>query len=351
MPAPSSQDDRRDFDPDRLDTYLRARLPGLAGPLRIERVDGGQSNPTYFLRYDGEDLVLRKRPGGDILPSAHAVDREFRVQKAIDGAGVPVPAMRLYEADEAVIGTPFYVMDRVAGVVLQDNTLASRPRHQRRTVYRDLARTLARIHAVDVAAAGLTDFGRQGGFFRRQIARWTRQWELSRKGPQPAFALLADWLPRHCPDDDTTTLVHGDFRIGNVMLHESEPRIVAVLDWELSTLGHPMADLAHTCCYTWMMNRDEYGVGLRDADLDSLGLPSMAEFAEDYARLAGRAEPLTRFHLAFALFRNAVIFEGIADRARRGNAASADAEVVGRIAPRLAERAAALVEGDGVLLP
>ncbi|SEP05025.1 Predicted kinase, aminoglycoside phosphotransferase (APT) family [Salinihabitans flavidus] len=340
-----------DFDVAQLDDYLRVHLPGL-GPLRgVERISGGQSNPTYFLQYDSGDLVLRKRPPGRILPSAHAVDREFKVQMAVSSAGVRVPRMRLYEADSSIVGTPFYVMDRVEGLILHDNTLSDLPREHRRPVYREMAKTLAQIHKVDIAAVGLTDFGRFGGFFQRQIARWTNQWRQSTPRDSAAIEALIDWLPRNCPEDDRTTLVHGDFRTGNLILHPTEPRISAVLDWELSTLGHPLADLAHTCAYIWLMDTADFGVGLADADLDSLGLPSMQDFIENYARARGNDDRLTRFHLAFALFRNAVIFEGIADRARKGNAASANAEEVGRIAPKLAERGAALISGDGTDLP
>lgn len=339
----TAQTPAADFDTQRLDSYLRGRLPELAGPLSVERIGGGQSNPTYFLHYVNAELVLRKRPPGDILPAAHAVDREYRVQKAVAGAGVPVPRMRLYEADETVVGTGFYVMDRVDGIVLHDNTLAALPKQNRRPVYDRMAAILARIHSVDINAVGLSDFGKQGGFFTRQITRWSNQYQMSRVHDTPAFDQLIDWLPRHLPEDRTTTLVHGDFRTGNMILHPTEPRIEAVLDWELSTLGHPLADLAHTCAYIWHMNGDEFGVGLRDADLEALGLPSMDDFVEAYASARGTGDRLTRFHLVFALFRIAVIFEGIADRARRGNAASPDAEAVGRIAPILAERGAALI--------
>jgi len=339
-----------DFYQTRLDSHLRDWLPDLKGASHIERIGGGQSNPTYFLTYENAELVLRKRPVGDLLPSAHAVDREYRVQRAVTQHGVLVPRMRFFEADTSVIGTAFYIMDRMGGVVDQDSRLTNRPKAQRRGIYSHMAEMLARVHSVDIAAAELSDFGKHGNFFQRQIARWTKQWELSRDGEQAAFVVLADWLPRHSPQDDLTTLVHGDFRTGNVMLHPTEPQVTAVLDWELSTLGHPMADLAHTCAFTWFISQDEYG-GLFDVDLVALDLPTMGDFVEDYIRASGRSERLSRFHLAFALFRSAVIFEGIADRARRGNAASPDAEAVGRIAPKLAERGAALIEGDNTDLP
>jgi aminoglycoside phosphotransferase (APT) family kinase protein len=211
-------------------------------------------------------------------------------------------------------------------------------------MYENLAETLARIHEVDIDAVGLGDYGRHGGYFTRQMARWTRQWHLSKTRDLPAIDRLIDWLPRNLPEDDVTTLVHGDFRTGNVIFHPTEPRIVAVLDWELSTLGHPLADLAHCCVYVWMMNSGEFGAGLRDVDLGANSLPTMAEFVAAYARASGAPARLSTFHLAFALFRNAVIFEGIADRARRGNAAADNAEEVGRLAPKLAERGAELID-------
>lgn len=344
----SDRRDAHDLDARRIDDWLQARLQGLRGPLRIERIGGGQSNPTYFLTYDTRRLVLRRRPDGDILPSAHAVDREYRVQAALASTPVKVPQVLLYEDDPGIVGSAFYLMERVEGRVFHDNTLRALPPADRRPVYADMAAMLAEIHRVDTAAVGLSDFGRQGGYFARQLSRWTRQWHLSSTRRLDAIDRLVAWLPANMPDDDTTTLVHGDFRTGNMILHPTEPRIAAVLDWELSTLGNPLADLAHSCVYIWMMNADEFGVGLRDVDLAAEGLPTMQDFIADYACAAGRDAQLTRWHLAFALFRNAVIFEGIADRARRGNAASGNADEVGRIAPALAERGAALIDGTGL---
>lgn len=326
-----------------LAAYLSGKVPGLGHDLALRQIAGGQSNPTFFLDSGRRRLVLRKRPAGELLPSAHAVDREYRVQSALRDSDVAVPEMVHFCDDEEVIGTQFYLMERAEGRVLHDNNLREIPRAERRAYFEALARMLAAIHSVDVKAAGLEDFGKQGGFAARQIARWTRQWELSRNGDNAAIDKLVAWLPENLPGEDRTTLVHGDFRLGNVMFHPTEPRIVAVLDWELSTLGHPLADLAHTCIYTWYMRGDEYGRGLLDADREVERLPAMDEFTRAYSEAAGRSEPLTRFYLALALFRNAVIFEGIASRARQGNAASRDAAQVGRLAPALAARGAALI--------
>lgn len=326
-----------------LAAYLKPRIAGAGPEVSLRQISGGQSNPTYFLDAGDRKLVLRKRPAGDLLPSAHAVDREFRVQAALAGTGVPVARMELFCEAPDVIGTQFYVMERVEGRVLHDNALPDLPKAERRAHFDALARTLAAIHRVDVEAVGLADFGKHGGFAARQIARWTRQWELSATARNQDVERMIDWLLRNLPQEDRTTLVHGDFRLGNVMFHPTEPRIVAVLDWELSTLGHPLADLAHSCIYTWFMRPEEYGRGLQGVDLEADGLPSMKEFIRAYFAAAGQADELTTFYLALALFRNAVIFEGIASRARQGNASSRDAAEVGRLAPALAARGAELI--------
>jgi len=328
----------------KLGDWLRARLDGIGPTVSLTPISGGQSNPTAFLDSGARRLVLRGRPSGVLLPSAHAVDREFRVQKALAGRGVPVPQVLLYCDDRSITGTEFYVMERVEGRVLHDNRLRELPAEERRLVFDDLARTLAAIHRVDIEAAGLQDFGRSGGFAARQIARWSRQWDLSNPKPNADIARLKDWLSANLPASDETTLVHGDFRLGNVMLHPVEPRILAVLDWELSTLGHPLADLAHSCVYTWFMGPEDYGHGLRGLDPGALNLPRMEEFTATYFAAAGGAGALSTFWLALALFRNAVIFEGIAERARQGNASAANAAEVGRLAPVLARLGAALTE-------
>lgn len=332
------------IDTSALRAYLARHVDGLGSGVVLQRIAGGQSNPTFFLDSGSRRLVLRKQPEGDLLPSAHMIDREFRVQSALRGTGTEVPAMVHYCDDPAIIGTRFYVMERVEGRVLHDNRLPEIPKADRRAYFAALAGMLAAIHRVDIDAAGLSGYGRTGGFAARQIARWTRLWELSRTTDNADVEALAHWLPRNLPDEDRTTLVHGDFRLGNVMFHPTEPRIVAVLDWELSTLGHPLADLAHTCVYTWFMGRDEYGRGLLDVDRKTEALPEMDEFTGLYFDAAGREDRLTRFYLALALFRNAIIFEGIASRARQGNAASRDAARVGRLAPVLAARGAALID-------
>jgi aminoglycoside phosphotransferase (APT) family kinase protein len=341
--APPAGRETGDFSEPALDRYLRQHLPGLEGALAVERVAGGQSNPTYFLSYGNRALVLRKKPAGEVLPSAHAVDREYRVLTALAGTDVPVPQTLLFEDDTTVVGTPFYIMERLPGRVIHDNALPGLSPEERRQVYRSMAETLAKLHAVDWAAIGLEDFGRPHGYFPRTIARWTKQWRLSKTQDLPDVEWLIAWLPGHVPEDDTAAIVHGDFRLGNLMLHPTEPRVAGVLDWELSTLGHPLADLAHACM-AWHSTPDEFG-GLLGLDLDALGIPDEAAFVADYDRLAGHGLRLQPFHHAFALFRFAVIFAGIAARAEAGNAAAENAAEVGQLAARFAARAVEVAHG------
>ncbi len=333
-----------DFAPEHLDAWLRQQLPELKGPLELARIEGGQSNPTYFVSYPERRLVLRKKPAGAVLPSAHAVEREYRVLESLGQTDVPVPRVLLFHPDSDVIGTPFYLMERLDGRVVHDNALPGMAPDERRQVYRSMAETLARLHTVDPMAIGLEGFGRPNGYFARQIARWTRQWELSHTRDLADIDRLVAWLPEHIPDDNTVGIVHGDFRLGNLMLHPSEPRVLAVLDWELSTLGHPLADLAHSCM-AWRSSPDEFG-GLLGCDLARLGIPHEASFIADYQCLAQHGQMLQPFHHAFACFRFAVIFEGIAARAQAGNAAAGNAAEVGKLSSRFARRAIEAIEGQ-----
>jgi aminoglycoside phosphotransferase (APT) family kinase protein len=332
-----------EFDAAKLDIYLAARLGVAAGGMAMERIAGGQSNPTFFVDIAGQRLVLRKQPAGEILPSAHAVDREFRVMEALAGAGAPVPKMTFFCDDRAVIGTPFYVMERVDGRVFHDCSLPGMQPSERHAAYLSAAQTLASLHAVDFGAIGLSDYGRPGDYFARQIARWARQWNLSKTRELPDIERLIAWLPHNIPLDETAAIVHGDYRMGNLMFHPTEPRVVAILDWELSTLGHPLADLAHACI-GWHSLASEYG-GLMDRDLASLGIPSELEYIGAYRAASNLALDLRPFHMAFALFRFAIIFEGIAARAKRGNAAGANASDVGALSEAFARRAIDVVDG------
>lgn len=324
-----------DFDERKLDAFLKHELPGAHGPLTVERISGGQSNPTYFLTYPELRLVLRKKPPGNLLPSAHAIDREFRIQKALAETPVPVPTMRLYCADADVIGTAFYVMDRLDGRVFSDCSLPGVDASQRKAMFFGMAETLARLHAVDWQGSGLSDFGRAGDYYQRQIDRWNRQWTLSQLGSNQNVERLQQWLPKHAPETVATTLVHGDFRIGNLMYPHHGTAVCAVFDWELATLGDPLADVAYSAL-AWRLSSDEY-MGMGDRDLDALGIPTEREYLEHYRRCAPQHGPCTPFHFAFALFRLAVIFEGIAARARSGNASAGSGASVGALAARFAE--------------
>jgi aminoglycoside phosphotransferase (APT) family kinase protein len=342
---PPSKASPPEFNPARLDAFLRSALPGLSGAMRLERIGGGQSNPTFFVSYDDRRLVLRKQPPGEVLPSAHAVDREYRVLRALSGTSVPVPQALLFHADRDVVGTPFYVMERLDGRVFHEGSLPGIAPSERRAMYFSMAETMARLHTVDWAAIGLADYGKQGNYFARQIGRWTKQWQLSRTRDIPEIDRVSAWLQEHLPEDEETTICHGDFRLGNLMFHPEEPRVIAVLDWELSTLGHPLADAAFSCL-AWHSRPEWYG-GIMGLDLDALGIPTQEEYLQHYCRAAGRSTGVEVFHLVFSLFRFAVILEGIAGRAKAGNAAAENAAQVGNLSVAYARRAAELIETQG----
>ena len=343
MTGHSAQPPSPGLDQSRVDRFLRSRIPGLAGTPRFTPIAGGQSNPTYFVDYDDRSLVLRKQPGGELLPSAHAVDREYRVMAALAATGVPVPRMVLFHPERDVVGTPFFVMERVQGRVFGAYALHGCDPDERRAMYESMAETMAGLHRVVPTAVGLGDFGKPGNYFARQVARWARQWEMSQTRPNPWLDRLIEWLPDHLPEGEEVAICHGDFRMGNLMFHPTEPRVVAVLDWELSTLGHPLADVAYNAM-AWRTLPSEYG-GLLGLDLASLGIPDEAAYLERYYAVAGREDRAMPFHFAIALFRFAVIFEGIAARAAAGNAAAANAAAAGRLGPAFARRAVEIVEG------
>ena len=324
-----------------LDGYLRRALD-LSGPMRLEPIGGGQSNPTFFVDYDDRALVLRKQPPGELLPSAHAIDREYRVIRALRETPVPVPRALLYAHDRAILGTPFYVMEKVEGRVLHDCTLPGLPASERMAMYAALAETLAALHNVDAAAVGLADYGRPGNYFARQIARWGRQWQETKTHDIPAVDRVFAWLAGHLDETPETTIVHGDFRLGNLMFAPDRPEVIAVLDWELSTLGHPLSDVAFSCL-PWHSTPQMYG-GIAGLDREALGIPTQAEYLARYCEAAGRDGP-GRFHLAFSLLRFAVILDGIAARAKAGNAAAENAVAVGAMAESFALRAQAVIDG------
>ena len=274
------------FDVGALERYLRERIPDFRGPIEVRQFRGGQSNPTYYLAAGGREFVLRRKPPGKLLPSAHAVDREYRVITALGRTTVPVPRTYALCEDDSVIGTAFYVMDCVHGRVFSDPELPGVSPVERTAIYDSMNDVLARLHTVDYAAIGLGDYGKPGNYFSRQIHRWTSQYRASETEGFEAMERLIEWLPAHLPSDDTTTLVHGDFRPGNLIVHPTQARVAAVLDWELSTLGHPLADLAYNAMpYRLGMEWD----GFRGKDLAALGLPTEEAYLRDYCRRVGRA--------------------------------------------------------------
>lgn len=331
-----------DFDIAVLRDFLDKSF-GRTDRFELTRVAGGQSNPTYFVSHGDASMVLRKKPNGPILKGAHAVEREYRVLEALYPAGVPVARPILFHDNPALLGTPFYLMEKVEGRIFTNCSMPELPKAERCAIWMGLADALAAMHSIRPADVGLEDYGRPGNYFKRQIDRWTKQWRGSESPPIPALDRLVAWLPEHLPPDDgQMTLAHGDFRIGNMIFHPSEPRVVAILDWELSTLGHPLADLGF-CVMPWHTSPDEYG-GILGLDLDVLGLPEESEFVERYMGRMPHAAPLRRFHKVFALFRFAVIFVGIADRARGGNAVDKHAAELGPLAERFAIRALDIAE-------
>ena len=354
MPMP---DPTADFDTAALHAWLLRTLPDLRGqvrgPMRVQRVEGGQSNPTFFISFDKRELVLRKQPGGELLPSAHAVDREYRVLRALAGSDVPVPQALAMCDDRGIIGTSFYVMARLHGHVMPALAMPELASALRRAHVMAMAQTLARLHAVDVAAVGLADYGRPGNYFERQVARWTRQWQATQQERSSEFSSAVErigaWLSTRIPASQTSAIAHGDFRLGNLMFEHGAPRVLGVLDWELSTLGHPLADVAY-CCMAWQMQSGDFD-GVRDIDLAAGGLPSMEEFIAHYQACGGCSEPMLPFHLVFSMFRIAVILDGVAARGRAGNAASSSAANVGARASAYAQRALELMDGTREAAP
>ncbi len=329
-----------------LESWLCTNIPGFRPPAVLQRFKGGQSNPTYLMTDGaGTRYVLRKKPDGELLPSAHAVDREYRVIAALGGSEVPVARALGYCADASVIGTAFYVMAFVEGRVLWDPALPDCDRAERTAIYDDMNRVVAALHRVDPAAVGLADYGRSGNFFERQIGRWTRQYQASATEPIPAMERLIEWLPAHVPPDDETGIFHGDLRIDNMIFHPTEPRVLALLDWELSTLGHPLADFAYHAL-PWRLTAAQFR-GMAGTDYASLGIPDERSYLDAYCRRTGRApvDPAHwEFYLAYSMFRLAAILQGILKRSMDGTASSAEARETGARARPIAEAAWRQVE-------
>jgi aminoglycoside phosphotransferase (APT) family kinase protein len=340
--------DQHAFDVAALERWLAPRLDGFAGPLTVEMFKGGQSNPTYKLITPQRAYVMRAKPGpvAKLLPSAHAIEREFRVMSALAGTGVPVAQMHVLCEDESVIGRAFYVMECVQGRVLWEQSLPGLSNPQRAAIYDEMNRVLAALHSVKPDAVGLADYGKPGNYFERQIGRWSKQYQASITQPIPEMDKLIEWLPKNIPamarDESLVSVVHGDYRLDNLMFHPSEPRILAVLDWELSTLGHPLADFSYHCM-SWHIPPGMFR-GIQGLDLPSLGIPSEQDYIARYCERTGFATPAQlqtdwSFYLAYNMFRLAAILQGIAKRVEAGTASSAQAVKSGAGARPLAEMA------------
>ena len=329
------------FDEAKLHAWLRTAIPEVDGQLQVQQFQGGASNPTFLLTSAGKRYVLRKKPPGQLLSSAHQVDREYRVMKALDGL-LPVPKMRALCEDPEVIGTSFYVMDYLEGRIFRDAMLPDLKPAERAAIYDNLNATLAKLHQVDFAAVGLADYGRPGNYFERQVARWTRQYRDAESESIPAMDALIERLPARIPADQSVSIAHGDYRLENVMYHPTEPRIIAVLDWELSTIGHPLADIAYNS-FIWRSHSPGWG-SLDGIDFATSGIPTEADYVGAYCRRAGRASiDDWAFYMAFGIFRLASISQGVFRRVQSGQAAS-EREAINGTGP-LAEQALAILEG------
>ena len=340
--------DTHAFDVAALTAWMQQHVEGFAGPLQAEMFKGGQSNPTYKLVTPGRSYVMRSKPGpvAKLLPSAHAIEREFKVMRGLAGTQVPVPRMYALCEDESVIGRAFYIMEFKEGRVLWDQSLPEMTPAQRGAYYDELNRVIAALHTVDFAAQGLADYGKSGNYFERQIGRWSKQYVASITQPIPEMDQLMAWLPANLPesakDESKVSIVHGDYRLDNVMFDASEPRALAVLDWELSTLGHPLADFSYHCM-AWHIPAS-LGRGIGGLDLAALGIPSEAEYMRRYCERTGLATPEQlqadwNFYLAYNMFRIAAILQGIAKRVEAGTASSAQAKASGDTARPMAELA------------
>lgn len=326
------------FDEPRLERYLTETMPGFRGPLRVLQFAGGQSNPTFLLQTSGGRFVMRKKPPGTLLQSAHQVEREYRIIKALATTDVPVPRVHLLCEDADIIGTAFFVMDCVEGRIMRDPLMPGSSQQERAACYDSMNDVLARLHKVDFRAVGLGDYGRPEAYVARQVARWSKQYEASKTDEIASMDRLIEWLPRHIPPGDETTIAHGDYRIENLIFHPTEPRVVAVLDWELSTLGHPLADLAW-CCRSYHCPPGIDGLlSFQGMDLKAAGIPTEEEFIDAYCRRTGRTDVRDHlFFVAFSFFRGAAILQGIAMRARLGNASGPDAGLRGAMTRLTAE--------------
>jgi aminoglycoside phosphotransferase (APT) family kinase protein len=331
----------RDLPLGRLEVWLRDHVGGFRGPLAAERFTGGQSNPSYRLDAGSGAYVLRRKPFGPLLPSAHAVDREYRVLRALAATAVPAPLVYALCEDDAVIGSAFYVMEFLDGRIFWDQRLPGCTPAERTQMFDSMNAVVAALHSVDYAAIGLDGFGRPGNYLARQIARWSRQYQASQIEKQAAMNALIEWLPRHLPPEGPPGIVHGDYRMDNLVFHKTEPRVIGVLDWELSTIGDPLADFAYHAM-TWRVTPELFR-GLAGVDFAALGIPTENAYVAAYRRRTGRG-PIAdwEYYIVYSLFRLAAILQGIAKRALDGTASSAEAVEIGRTARPVGELAWAL---------
>lgn len=340
--------DQHAFDIEVMTAWLRQHVQGFEGPLQVEMFKGGQSNPTYKLITPDKSYVMRAKPGpvAKLLPSAHAIEREYRVMKGLAGTDVPVPHMYALCEDESIMGRAFYIMEFMEGRVLWDQSLPDMTPAQRAEIYDEMNRVIAALHSVKFAERGLTDYGKSGNYFERQIGRWSKQYLASVTQPIPEMDKLMEWLPANMPasarDESRVSIVHGDYRLDNLMFHPTEPRVIAVLDWELSTLGHPLADFSYHCM-SWHIPA-ELGRGIAGLDIAALGIPAEADYIRRYCERTGLEDIATlqrdwNFYLAYNMFRIAAILQGIAKRVEAGTASSAQAKASGDTARPMAELA------------
>ena len=336
------------FDEAVLADYLKKHLAGFSGKLSVKQFGYGQSNPTYFLTdaESGRNYVLRKKPPGKLLPSAHAVDREYRVIEALGRTDVPVPEVHLLCRDESIVGTPFYVMAHVEGRIFRDPMVPeAADAAERKAIFEAMIDTLTKIHLVDWEALGLADFGKPGNYMARQTGRWSKQYLASKTDDIKSMDRLMTWLAENVPNDETTAIVHGDFRLENMIVHPTEPRVIAVLDWELSTLGHPLADLAYSCMGYHIPAGRNQRVGFLGIDFKKTGIPAEDAFVASYCRKTGRENiPDWTFYIAFSLFRIAAIVQGVYKRGLDGIASASDAKTYGDMVRGLSDIAWNLVE-------
>ncbi|MCC6919062.1 MAG: phosphotransferase [Alphaproteobacteria bacterium] len=330
------------IDEAKLRDYLKDHIE-VGSEFSVRQFSGGQSNPTYLIETAGRKYVLRKKPPGKLLKSAHQVDREYRIMKALAQTDVPVPTMRVLCQDESVIGTDFYVMDFLTGRIFRDPTLPNVAPAERAAIYDNMNDVMARLHKVDFAAVGLADFGRPGNYFERQVARWITQYRGAQTDDIPAMEDLIAWMPEHIPSDDSVSIAHGDYRLENSIFHPTEPKMIAVLDWELSTIGHPLADVGYNCIGYRLINPRQGG--LVDTDFKTSGIPDEATYVSTYCKRVGRDYPIPNwdFYIAFSLFRLASIGQGVYKRGLDGNASSETAALNNGCA-FLAEAAAKMVK-------